>query len=155
MLFKRVRVFPSLRRRPTPRERERERDFPTWVHRGLSATSGAPPYLSTICSGSFSAPHWMQPSHLFSVSLFALSACLQSVCSSSDEVTVTSISHPSIVSHRGLLTIVLPTFSLAATFSHEACAQVHILIRTIVLSSRCLTHYNTSTQSWPVYSQKE
>ena len=134
VLFKRVRVFPSLRRRPTPRERERERDFPTWVHRGLSATSGAPPYLSTIGSGSFSAPHWMQPSH---------------------EVTVTSISHPSIVSHRGLLTIVLPTFSLAATFSHEACAQVHILIRTIVLSSRCLTHYNTSTQSWPVYSQKE
>ena len=38
------------------RERERERDFPTWVHRGLSATSGAPPYLSTIGSGSFSAP---------------------------------------------------------------------------------------------------
>ena len=57
VLFKRVRVFPSLRRRPTPRERERERDFPTWVHRGLSATSGAPPYLSTIGSGSFSAPH--------------------------------------------------------------------------------------------------
>ena len=66
VLFKRVRVFPSLRRRPTPRERERERDFPTWVHRGLSATSGAPPYLSTIGSGSFSAPSYHRSTNVLS-----------------------------------------------------------------------------------------
>ena len=50
-------------------------------------------------------PHWMQPPHLLSV-FFALSA---RVCSSSAVkavVTVTSISHPSFVSHRGFFTTI-------------------------------------------------
>ena len=55
-------------------------------------------------------PRWMQPSLLSSV-FFALSAC---ACRSSDHVTVTSISRPSFVSHRGHLiqTIVLSTGSI-------------------------------------------
>ena len=62
------------------------------VGQELSTTNGAPSFSRSL------RPHWMQPPHLSSVS-FALSAC---VCSSSDEVTVTSISHPSFVWHRGL-----------------------------------------------------
>ena len=62
-------------------------------------------------------PYWMQPSLLFSV-FFALSAC---VCSSSDQVTVTSISHPSFVSHSGLLiqTIILSVNVLSRSQSRS------------------------------------